>query len=116
VCALGIGLTFLPCLLATKMFRRLNLPVLERLSLLLRVSICVFYGVCGLPIPFRQKLSYVMGSPIFPPGDVDPTAGAELEAATDEMYQRFCDELLRIFDRHTEAYGWGHKSLHLVSR
>lgn len=95
------------------MFRRLQLPILERLSLLLRVSICVFYGACGLPVPFRQKLSYVMGQPISPPETSD---AFDLETSVDEMYQRFCKELMRIFERHKEAYGWRHKTLKIISR
>lgn len=117
------------------MFRRFELPALERLSLLLRISICVFYGVMGLPIPFRQRLSYVIGDPILPPQstqprydaqyrDGDTTTSGSLSAAdktentktVDDMHKRFCDELIRIFDSHKEAYGWGHKSLKLISR
>jgi len=100
------------------MFRRLELPAVEQLSLILRISICIFYGVFGLPIPFRQRLSYVIGDPIFPPECIDAsnTTDLDMEAATETMHARFCDELLRIFDRHKEAYGWGHKSLVLLSR
>jgi 1-acyl-sn-glycerol-3-phosphate acyltransferase len=114
--ALQHGVPVVPvyCFGATKMFRRLNLPALERLSSLIRASIVVFFGVWGLPVPFRQKLLYVMGNPITPPpagGDV-----VEQQYAVDEMHKQFCDELMRIFDRHKEAYGWGHKSLKLLSR
>lgn len=98
------------------MFRRLELPALERLSLLLRVSICIFYGVWGLPIPYRQRLSYVLGDPIYPANDVDASTAAGMEEATEDMYKRFCEELSRIFDRHKEGYGWGHKTLRLVAR
>jgi 1-acyl-sn-glycerol-3-phosphate acyltransferase len=109
----GIPIVPVYCFGATKMFHRLNLPALERLSSLIRASIVVFFGVWGLPIPFRQKLLYVMGNPITPP----PAGGDTREQeAVDDMHRQFCDELLRIFDRHKEAYGWGHKSLKLLSR
>lgn len=113
--ALRHGVPVIPiyCFGATKMFRRLQLPALERLSLLLRVSIVVFFGAWGLPIPFRQRLMYVMGNPITPPS---PQSFHGEEQAVDEMYRQFCDELLRIFNRHKESYGWGDKTLKLLSR
>ena len=40
----------------SKMMKRLQLPLLEKISNLIRISICVCYGVWGLPIPFRKKL------------------------------------------------------------
>lgn len=113
--ALQHGIPVFPvyCFGATKMFRRLDIPVLERLSSLVRASIVVFFGVWGLPIPFRQKLLYVIGNPITP-----PSGGYLLceQNAVDEMHKQFCEELMRIFDRHKEAYGWEHKSLKLVTR
>jgi 2-acylglycerol O-acyltransferase 2 len=96
---------------ATKMFRRLQLPLLERLSRLIRMSIVVFFGVWGLPIPFRQRLSYVMGDPIAP----EQKYNGAVEDQVDDMHQRFCDELIRLFERHKEAYGWGHKTLKLIT-
>jgi hypothetical protein len=111
---------------ATKMFKRLQLPALERLSLLLRVSLVVFFGSWGLPIPFRQRLLYVMGQPIMPASldsigngaaqNDNTVAVAGVEQQVDDMHARFCDELLRLFDRHKEAYGWGHKALKLLTR
>jgi hypothetical protein len=108
---------------ATKMFKRLQLPVLERLSLFFRVSLVVFFGAWGLPIPFRQRLLYVMGQPIMPPSlvgggehldNTGAVAVAGMEQQVDDMHAQFCDELLRLFDRHKEAYGWGHKTLKLL--
>ena len=101
------------CFGSTKMFRRWNLPLLEQLSSLIRASIVVFYGMWGLPIPFRQKLLYVIGNPIYP-----PSAGtiSNPDLAVDVMHQQFCGELHRIFNRHKESYGWSHKSLHVLSK
>jgi hypothetical protein len=110
------------CFGATKMMRRLQLPaIVEQLSNWYRISICIFYGVCGLPIPYRQRLLYVMGNPIVPPSSSSSSSSASNlllnEAAqVDDMHKQFCDELHRIFDRHKEAYGWGQKSLQLISR
>lgn len=109
--ALQNGVPIIPiyCFGSTKMFRRLNLPVLERLSHWIRASIVVFYGVWGLPVPFRQRLLYVIGNPIHPPV-------AASEQAVDEMHQQFCDELLRIFDRNKDSYGWHNKTLKILTR
>ena len=101
------------CFGSTKMFRRLNLPFLERLSSLIRASIVVFYGVWGLPVPYRQKLLYVVGNPIYPPSTA---AASNPDLAVNIMHEQFCTELHRIFDRHKEAYGWGNKSLHVLFR
>lgn len=108
------------CFGATKMLRRLNMPFLEWLSNLWRISLCVFYGVGGLPLPFRQRLTYVMGEPILPPSTTTSTnamlVGPELDAQIDHMHQQFCQSLQSIFERHKEAYGWGHKTLKILSR
>jgi len=110
----GVPVVPIYCFGATKMFRRLNLPVLERLSSLIRASVVVFYGVWGLPIPFRQKLLYVIGNPIVPPSTMNGVVGEE--QAVDDMHRQFCEELLRIFDRNKESYGWHNKTLKLIAR
>lgn len=98
------------CFGSTKLFRRLELGILKQLSSLLKASVVVFYGICGLPIPFRQKLSYVIGNPITPRNDI------AAQKAVDEMYDALCDELQRLFERHKDAYGWPRKSLELIKR
>jgi 1-acyl-sn-glycerol-3-phosphate acyltransferase len=114
--AIKHGIPVIPvyCFGATKMLKRLELPGLEQLSLFLRVSICLFFGVGGLPIPFRQRLSYVMGQPILPP--VRTTGSDISDAHVKEMQDRFCAEVQRLFDRHKEAYGWSHKTLKLLEQ
>lgn len=119
------------CFGATKLFKRLQLPaIIERISLLLRASIVIFFGIWGLPIPFRQRLLYTMGNPIMPPPSLTPSidsesgvisaTGAELlgeeTMAVEHMHKQFCDELMRLFDNHKESYGWGHKTLNLITR
>lgn len=104
------------CFGSTKLLRRLQLPSLvEKISLLLRVSLVIFYGKLGLPIPFRQKLLYVMGQPIYPT-KTSGDSGSSDEAMVDDMYARYCEEMVRIFDRQKESYGWAHKTLKLISR
>jgi 1-acyl-sn-glycerol-3-phosphate acyltransferase len=116
--AIKHGVPIIPvyCFGSTKLLKRLQLPdIVERVSLLLRVSLVLFFGKWGLPMPFRQKLLYVMGQPIFPPETADDE-NSILDQQVDEMQSRFCEELVRIFDRHKESYGWGHKSLLTLTR
>jgi 1-acyl-sn-glycerol-3-phosphate acyltransferase len=104
------------CFGSTKLFRRLELPVLETLSNLLRISFILFYGVWGLPIPFRQRLTYIVGQPIVPPPSAGAAHSQENEAEIEAMHQAFCKELHRLFERHKDAYGWGHKTLQILSK
>ena len=70
----------------------------------------------GLPIPFQQRLLWVIGKPIHPP-TIDGSLtedSVEFNELTDQMHQRFCDELTGIFERHKHYYGWGHKTLRIV--
>lgn len=110
----GVPIIPIYCFGATKMFKRLQLPALEYLSKLMRISICVFFGSWGLPMPLRQRLLYVMGTPLFPPTNVDLSNTAELDNQVDELHARFCDELVALFDRHKESYGWARKTLKVV--
>lgn len=103
------------CFGSTKLFRRLQLPnIVETLSHILRMSLVVFYGVWGLPIPFRQRLTYIVGDPILPN---DPSLiGLPENEQVNALHKQFCQELERLFERHKEAYGWGHKTLQLLSK
>lgn len=108
----GVPVTPVYCFGSTKLLRRVSFVFLEQLSSMLRASIVLFYGKFGLPLPFRQKLSYVIGHPITP-----ATPFGEYNAeAVDQMMEDLCAELQRIFERHKEAYGWGHKTLELIRR
>ena len=113
----GVPIIPVYCFGSTKLLKRVQLPdIVEKISLLLRVSLVLFRGKWGLPIPFRQRLMYVIGQPIFPPS-ISGNSGAGVEEdRIDEMHARFCAELTRIFDRHKGSYGWSHKSLVTLSR
>ena len=107
------------CFGATKMFRRVQLPhFIETLSRMFRISLCLFFGKLGLPIPFRQRLMYVIGKTIFPPladgEDSSMLDNDDFNQRIHDMHDAFCDEIVRIFDRNKEHYGWGHKSLRIV--
>ena len=100
------------CFGATKMLRRVQLPTfIENLSRVLKISLVLFFGKWNLPIPFRQRLMYVMGKTIYPPLDDDDTL---FDQHAQDMHDRFCDEVMRIFERNREHYGWGNKTLRVV--
>jgi hypothetical protein len=103
---------------ATKMFRRVQLPhFIETLSRALKISICLLFGKLGLPIPFRQRLMYVIGNTIWPVV-TDATASTltdeQLDKYVQQMHDAFCDEIKRIFDRNKGHYGWENKTLRFV--
>lgn len=101
------------CFGATKMLKRLQLPsFFEQISNMMRVSICIFYGAWGLPIPFRQKLLYVMGDPIYPP--LPSSDHSSLQRQVDVMHAEFCNALSHLFEKYKRSYGWDRKVLKLV--
>ena len=113
----NIPVTPVYCFGITKLFKRLPLPdIVERISLLLRMSICLFFGVAGLPIPFRQKLFYVMGDPITTNTAIGQQTPEQENELVDQLHTKFCEELMRLFENNKDIYGWGHKTLHLISR
>lgn len=108
------------CFGATKMFRRVQLPhFIETLSRAMQISICLLFGKLGLPIPFRQRLMYVIGKTIWP-AMLDSTASnftdeqQILDERVQQMHDAFCTEIKRIFDRNKGHYGWENKSLRFV--
>jgi len=113
------------CFGSSVLLKRLKLPhFVEKLSLILRVSLVIFFGKWGLPIPFRQRLLYVMGRPIYPQSPDNFGAMTTTNSSSDIvnqraelMFQQYGRELIRIFDRHKESYasGWEKKSLTILS-
>ncbi len=103
---------------ATKMFHRLSLPtIFEQLSKWFKLSLCIFYGRLGLPIPFRQKLLYVMGQPLFPPPchHHQPHEDDEsFQKQVDGFHQLFCDKIVELFDRYKNYYGWEHRNICMI--
>jgi 1-acyl-sn-glycerol-3-phosphate acyltransferase len=105
------------CFGSSMLLRRIKLRFVDKLSLLLRVSLVVFYGKWGLPLPFRQRLLYVMGKPVYPRRGADGTDLTTMDQLVDSMYRQYCHELRRIFDRHKASYasGWEDKSLTILT-
>jgi 1-acyl-sn-glycerol-3-phosphate acyltransferase len=104
------------CFGASKLFRQVPIPGLERLSAFLRASICIFYGVAGLPIPFEQRLMYVIGRPICPSTSLPTNDSKAEDELVDHLYDQFCLELHDLFERHKESYGWVAKTLQIIRK
>eukprot|EP00980_Cylindrotheca_fusiformis_P030272 scaffold24618_cov127-Cylindrotheca_fusiformis.AAC.5 len=112
--AMKYNLPMIPvyCFGSTKLLKRVQFPeIVQKISLLLRVSLVLFFGQFGLPIPFRQRLLYIMGRPIYPPKSSDIADNTEL---LDKFVSNYCDELLQCFDRHKVSYGWEAKTLTIL--
>ena len=80
---------------------------MRKLSRWMRVSVVVFTGRFGLPIPFRVPLLGVLGSPIIVPLTPNPTN--EQVAA---LLAKLEGEVMSLFEAHKESYGW--KNVQLV--
>lgn len=102
------------CFGNSKVLRRVELPqIVQKVSLMFRVSLVLFFGQFGMPIPFRQRLLYVMGTPIAPPNN-EVDSDREPTRQLDEFVNSYCAEIMRIFERHKESYGWASKTLKIL--
>lgn len=81
-----------------------------RLSRHLRAGCTVFFGPCGLPMPFLPRVSMVIGKPIPIPavhqgaGDRDPQQA--LAQQIEELHGRFLEEMMQLFDKYKAAAGY----------
>lgn len=66
----------------------------------------IFWGRFGLPVPYRIPIVGAMAKPIPVPLKENPTA-EEIDAVHEELMQA----MVKLFDTHKEAYGWGDKKL-----
>ena len=84
------------CFGSSMLMKRLKLPYfVEKLSLMLRISLVLFFGKWGLPIPFRQRLLYVMGRPIYPELLEDIGSSDIINQSAEKMYKQYGRELTR---------------------
>jgi 1-acyl-sn-glycerol-3-phosphate acyltransferase len=138
--AIKHGADLVPCFVfgASKLYNRVVLPkVVERVSNWMRVSLILFYGRLGLPVPFEVPLTYALGEAITTTthhllsasinSDTAIAAGAAAATdcglpglgepsreAIDFLHNTFKVALSDTFDSHKAQYGWSHKTLRLV--
>lgn len=84
--------------------------IMENLSRKLQVSIFLFWGRFGLPIPRRTNINMLLGKPILPQKvDEVPTDGA-----IDDMHERLLRGITELFNQHKASCGWGHRNMRFV--
>ena len=84
------------CFGSSMLMKRIQIPLIEKIGVLFRISLVAFFGQWGLPIPFRQRLLYVIGKPVYPPKLqlANKTMDDDVKIV-DEMHQQYCQELIR---------------------
>ena len=94
----------------SKLFNRIVLPkFIEDFSRQIKISLLLFYGKYGLPIPLERNLLYAVGRSIITYRNTNPSI-----EEIDFIHNIFCQELITVFNIHKSEYGWGHKSLEIV--
>jgi len=84
-------------------------PFLVDLSRRLQMSLLLFYGKFGLPIPFQVPMTYAVGPAIATVANASPAP-----EEVDFVHNCFVAALKATFDAHKGAYGWAHKRLVVV--
>eukprot|EP01032_Pedospumella_encystans_P019864 gene19864-22578_t len=110
--AFRTGASLVPCYLFgnTKLFSLFTGGSLhsffKRLSRKLGFATIIFWGRFGVPVPYRIPIVGAMAKPIPVPLKENPTP-EEIDAVHEELMQA----MVKLFDTHKEAYGWGDKKL-----
>lgn len=84
--------------------------VMEWLSRRLRMSVFIFWGRFGLPLPFRTCISMLLG-PVIIPTAVDEHPSADL---VNTAHEALLDGIKTTFDLHKASCGWGHRAIRFV--
>lgn len=79
----------------TRTMRKLNSPLLREISRRLKMSIVIFYGRWGTPIPFRHPIKMVLGAPLRVTQNANPT-DAEVEAQLAQVV----DAMAALYEKH----------------
>ncbi|KAK3275981.1 Diacylglycerol O-acyltransferase 2 [Cymbomonas tetramitiformis] len=86
--------------------------VREWIRMKLKMSIPVFWGQGGGPMPFRVPLSIAIGEPIQVPAN--PSGAKPDPAVVEEYAARYIAALEMLFDKHKEAAGCGDRTLEVM--
>ncbi|CEM01553.1 unnamed protein product [Vitrella brassicaformis CCMP3155] len=95
----------------TSTFKQLPISkFLRPLARLTRAAVSLYYGRFGLRVPFRTPLLYVVGR------EIDTRQYRQSgKPITEEdvacVHELVIDELVRIFEKYKDVYGWGYKKL-----
>lgn len=84
--------------------------LMEWLSRKLKVSLFIFWGRFGLPLPFRANITMLLGHPVMPSKVVAKPAAEDI----DSMHKTILDNISSAFNLHKGACGWGHRTIKFV--
>lgn len=82
---------------------------LMRLSRALRISVILFAGRFGLPVPHRFPLVLAIGAPIPLERCAEPT-----DEQVDQVHALFVERLVDLFNRRKSMVGWENRQVHIV--
>ena len=85
--------------------------LLEYLSRKYRLSLILFWGMYGVPIPYRVPLCSVLGRAINCPKVENPSP--EL---IHEYYELYCCELQRLYKKYSNTYNWQDRKLSIIKQ
>ena len=88
--------------------------LIGRLSRKFRISLCIFWGQLGVPIPFFADMSYVWGEPVAAPKLKPGADSAAHAAAIEKFYEDYVASLRTAFDTYKAAAGHPEGELKVV--
>lgn len=77
-----------------------------------KISVPVFWGIMGSPMPVRTQISFAVGAPI--PVPPNPARTPPDQALVDEYHAKYVAALRALFDQHKVAAGYGHRELQVL--
>jgi len=83
---------------------------MEKISRKTKASFLIFWGRFGLPIPRRNTITQLYGSPIETPLVIKNPSEKEI----DNLHQRLLNGMKEIFDLHKHAVGYSGKKIKFV--
>jgi acyl carrier protein len=106
--ALETGAQIVPCYCFgnTQTFACGSNRYLEYLSRFFRMSLIIFWGRFGLPVPFRTAQITVVGRPLLLPKVTHPTP--EL---INDYHEQYLRETRRLYDKYKNTYNWQERKL-----
>lgn len=69
-------------------------------------ALILFWGRFFLPVPYRIPILGVLGKPIAVQKNPNPS-NEDIE----RVHKVLCEDMIKLFDEHKEAYGWAKKKL-----
>jgi 2-acylglycerol O-acyltransferase 2 len=83
--------------------------LLRNLSRKIGAALIIFWGRNLMPIPYRIPIVGVMAKPIPVIKNDNPT-----EKDIEDLHELLIDEMIKLFDKHKESYGWKSKKLIVI--